>query len=77
MQPAHTDPDPTDKDPISALGSQLLPIEKFWRAKQPLFERNGYLLRPRLRPGWVPSWELNPSLEPMDAEDFWVFPVCL
>ncbi|KAH9899125.1 kinase-like domain-containing protein [Epithele typhae] len=27
-----------------------------WRDHQQWLEKHGYLLRPRLRPGWVPSW---------------------
>ena len=31
--------------------------EIFWRDHQPWLQENGYMLRPRLRPGWVPSWK--------------------
>jgi len=31
--------------------------ERWWRAHQPWLERCGYLLRPRYRQDWVPSWE--------------------
>ena len=27
-----------------------------WRDRQPFLESKGYMLRPRLRPGWTPSW---------------------
>ena len=27
-----------------------------WRDKQQFLERRGYMLRPRYRPGWIPSW---------------------
>lgn len=35
----------------------LLPYEVFWRDLQPWLELHGYQLRPRYRPGWVPSWK--------------------
>lgn len=31
--------------------------ERWWRAHQPWLERYGYLLRPRYRRDWIPSWE--------------------
>lgn len=34
----------------------LLPEEIFWRDHQPWLTEKGYMLRPRYRPGWVPSW---------------------
>lgn len=67
----------TQLDPeeqIAALGSALLPHEVDWRNKQPLLAAHGYRLRPRLRPGWVPSWTTR-NIQPMDAEDFWALPV--
>lgn len=30
-----------------------------WRNMQPWLNEKGYQLRPRFRPGWVPSWEGN------------------
>ena len=27
-----------------------------WRDRQPFLESKGYMLRPRLQPGWTPSW---------------------
>jgi hypothetical protein len=30
--------------------------EKWWVERQEALERAGYLLRPRYRPGWQPSW---------------------
>ena len=27
-----------------------------WKDRQPFLEFKGYMLRPRLRPGWTPSW---------------------
>ncbi|KAI9438640.1 kinase-like domain-containing protein [Lactarius indigo] len=34
----------------------LSPDEITWRDLQPFLESKGYMLRPRLRPGWSPSW---------------------
>ncbi|KAI0795408.1 hypothetical protein C8Q75DRAFT_745820 [Abortiporus biennis] len=38
---------------------RLSGIELFWRNRQPFFESKGYMLRPRYKPGWVPSWNEN------------------
>ena len=35
---------------------QLSSYEVVWRDRQPFLESKGYMLRPRLRPGWTPSW---------------------
>jgi hypothetical protein len=32
------------------------PVETWWVERQEAFERAGYMLRPRYRPGWKPSW---------------------
>ncbi|KAI9455513.1 kinase-like domain-containing protein [Russula earlei] len=31
-------------------------VEKWWIERQEALERAGYMLRPRFRPGWEPSW---------------------
>jgi len=31
--------------------------EYYWRDRQKWLEERGYMLRPRYRPGWKPSWE--------------------
>ncbi|KZT13120.1 uncharacterized protein LAESUDRAFT_690312 [Laetiporus sulphureus 93-53] len=38
------------------LYSSLRSWEKGWVDRQPFLESRGYMLRPRYRPGWVPSW---------------------
>lgn len=38
------------------LTSRLSTHEVKWRDRQPFLESKGYMLRPRLRPGWTPSW---------------------
>ena len=35
----------------------LLSHEMFWRDHQVWLAEQGYMLRPRYRPGWTPSWE--------------------
>ncbi|KAF9807497.1 hypothetical protein IEO21_08193 [Rhodonia placenta] len=49
-------------------------VEERWRDRQLYFERRGYMLRPRYRPGWVPSWRKN-GQNPTFAEDAAVLPV--
>src|SRR5882724_11126383 len=36
--------------------TQLKPPEHFWTDHQKWLESRGYMLRPRFRPDWVPSW---------------------
>ncbi|EMD33664.1 hypothetical protein CERSUDRAFT_56685 [Gelatoporia subvermispora B] len=36
---------------------RLSSAEFYWRDRQRWLEAKGYLLRPRYRPGWKPSWE--------------------
>ncbi|KAI0358593.1 hypothetical protein OH77DRAFT_1449137 [Trametes cingulata] len=42
--------------------------ERFWRDHQKWLEERGYLLRPRYRPDWVPSWK-GTKRDPEDCED--------
>ncbi|KAL1945656.1 hypothetical protein VTO73DRAFT_1658 [Trametes versicolor] len=42
--------------------------EMFWVARQPSLKTNGYDLRPRYRPGWLPSWSRE-QVDWLDAED--------
>jgi hypothetical protein len=35
---------------------QLNELEKWWAERQKALEDAGYMLRPRYRPGWKPSW---------------------
>lgn len=39
--------------------------ERFWCQHQPWLEKQGYMLRPRYRPDWVPSWKGT------DRDPFW------
>lgn len=36
--------------------SVIWEVEKWWVGHQPWLESRGYMLRPRYRPGWTPSW---------------------
>ena len=31
-------------------------LERYWRRHQKWLEKSGYMLRPRYKPEWVPSW---------------------
>ena len=55
--------------------AKLNGIETRWRDTQSLLEQQGYMLRPRYRPGWIPSWQQNPSLKPDRCEDYVSLPV--
>lgn len=48
---------------------QLLPSEEPWVARFEFLRQNGYLLRPRYRPGWVAPWTLKPGLYSRDFEE--------
>ncbi|KAG8719276.1 hypothetical protein FRC08_003226 [Ceratobasidium sp. 394] len=47
---------------------ELLELEKKWVSFQPYLLSRGYELRPRYRPGWVPSWKLT-GANPRSCED--------
>jgi hypothetical protein len=47
-----------------------------WRDRQQFLESRGYMLRPRLRPGWTPSW-LRTGTYWRRAEDSAQLPVCM
>ncbi|KAA1478718.1 hypothetical protein DENSPDRAFT_830067 [Dentipellis sp. KUC8613] len=49
-----------DEDPASPYF--LTRAERWWRNRQPMLQTRGYMLRPRFRPGWKPSW--------IDANDY-------
>ncbi|KAM5532635.1 hypothetical protein V8D89_013679 [Ganoderma adspersum] len=58
------------REDFGDVGAELAPPELAWRDRQPYLESRGYLLRPRYRPGWMPSWRSDPSIRPFFAEDF-------
>jgi hypothetical protein len=42
--------------------------ERWWVERQKALEQAGYMLRPRFRPGWQPSWT-NTNKHYLDCED--------
>lgn len=42
--------------------------EKFWRDRYEWLQQRGYVLRPRYKPDWVPSWTGSKKL-PYYCED--------
>ncbi len=47
---------------------ELTTGEKYWRDTQPFLVKHGYELRPRFRPGWIPSW-MGTDMNPVHCED--------
>lgn len=45
------------------------PVELYWQSKQEFLQSQGYNLRPRYVPGWIPSWRIDPTIWFADAED--------
>ncbi|KAI0358584.1 hypothetical protein OH77DRAFT_1449121 [Trametes cingulata] len=56
--------------PPSELG-KLTSGECWWRDHQQWLAELGYMLRPRYRPGWEPSWKKNPGRMPIACEDWY------
>ncbi|KAL5513661.1 hypothetical protein ACEPAH_4060 [Sanghuangporus vaninii] len=55
-------------NPLSREFEQLNNHERWWMERAEFLESRGYRLRPRFRPGWVPSWQ-NSGQDPFDFED--------
>ncbi|KAI9063417.1 kinase-like protein [Trametes sanguinea] len=68
----------TSADSADELGEDVFAVlseeERKWRDRYELLEAHGYRLRPRLRPGWVPSWRGKARHAIADTEDWWVPP---
>ena len=64
---------PTPEEIAVVLGT-LTPDEERWRDRHEMFKAEGYEFRPRLRPGWKPSW-LESGADPLDCEDGEMLPV--
>ena len=65
---AMSHPDSPPREPRRAL-ERHSEVEMTWIKRQPLFESRGYMLRPRFRPGWIPSWRRDPTISVLVAED--------
>jgi len=53
---------------ISVVLSRLSNAERKWKSRTEMLENEGYTLRPRLRPGWTPSW-VESGEHPLGCED--------
>ena len=54
---------------ITQLGAyDLIPSERFWQERYTHLQERGYILRPRYKPGWKPSW-IGTNLDPTFCED--------
>ncbi|KAJ7212912.1 hypothetical protein GGX14DRAFT_563958 [Mycena pura] len=49
----------------------LNPAEVYWRDHHDWLKESGYQLRPRFRPGWIPSWKTDPKKLSVLCEDSW------
>ena len=55
---------------LDSMCSRLKEQEEVWRDRQNMLGKHGYMLRPRLRPGWMPSWRLaGERANPFQFED--------
>ena len=53
---------------LQDIRAQHNSYEDAWTSRYEMLESYGYRLRPRFRPGWVPSWH-GTDLNPFDCED--------
>ena len=55
---------------LDSMCSRLSEQEEVWRDRQQILVNHGYVLRPRLRPGWMPSWRrAGEQANPFQFED--------
>jgi hypothetical protein len=64
----------TTPEEDALIAATLTPLEEKWRDRHGMFKAEGYEFRPRLRPGWKPSW-LESGAHPFDCEDGELLPV--
>lgn len=64
-----------DLEEVDAVLGTLSDHEVAWRDRQIFLQSRGYMLRPRLRPGWHPSW-ISPRKDFTECEDSILLPVC-
>ncbi|EJF57667.1 hypothetical protein DICSQDRAFT_68869 [Dichomitus squalens LYAD-421 SS1] len=55
--------------PTLKIPPDLPAPEAWWRDRQQWLAERGYMLRPRYRPGWQPSWIVNPQKLKYEYED--------
>ena len=67
------DYEPNSEEVALVVGT-LSRSEEKWRDRRGMLKLEGYELRPRLRPGWKPSW-LESGADPLDCEDGEFLPV--
>ncbi|KAA1476395.1 kinase-like protein [Dentipellis sp. KUC8613] len=48
--------------------TRLRRTERQWRKIQPWLQSQGYLLRPRFKPGWIPSWQPEAGGKEIDMD---------
>ncbi|KAJ7680967.1 hypothetical protein DFH06DRAFT_1265694 [Mycena polygramma] len=68
------EPSPMNSAPRSAPihpREELAPKELYWLDHHDWLKDSGYLLRPRFRPGWIPSWKTDPRKSSVLSEDGW------
>ena len=64
---------PTPEE-VALVVATLSPDEERWRDRHSMLKLEGYELRPRLRPGWKPSW-IESGADPLECEDGELLPV--
>lgn len=57
-----------DDQPPGRQPGELDEGETWWAERQEALEAVGYMLRPRYRPGWIPSWRGTKKFY-LDVED--------
>jgi hypothetical protein len=57
-----------DDQPPGRQPGDLDERETWWAERQEALEAAGYMLRPRYRPGWIPSWRGTNKFY-LDVED--------
>ena len=67
------DYDPTPDEVALVIGT-LTEIEEKWKDRHGMLKAEGYELRPRLQPGWKPSW-IESGADPLECEDGEILPV--
>lgn len=71
MSAFEADPHTTLNDSDDAF-ARLSDEELYWKDREDFLESHGYMLRPRYRKDWVPSWRGKPREEILLAEDAFV-----